>query len=138
MTGCNNVEMINFKNLTLTNKPNYYLACPENYCNVSPNEFTTQYPVNVEKLQLAWQQMLDKQPQINVVKSIPSEHKYQYVQYSRIFRFPDYIDVQFIPIAHNMSTLAIYSRSRFGYYDFRVNEKRVKNWLSILANYLVP
>ena len=53
---------------------------------------------------------------------------------SAVFGFPDYIDIRMIEIDANTSTLAIYSRSKFGYYDFGVNERRVE---ALLRN-LVP
>jgi uncharacterized protein (DUF1499 family) len=43
--------------------------------------------------------------------------------------------VQFIPITETSSTLAVYSRARYGYYDFHVNENRVKKWLAALTDY---
>lgn len=137
LSGCNNdMEMVNFKNLNLPDKRNYYLACPENYCNVPPNVELHHYKVGVDELVSGWERMVSQQPRVHLVKHLPKEYHYQYVQYSRVFRFPDYIDVQFIPLKKHESALAVYSRARYGYYDFHVNEKRVKLWLKLLPDYL--
>lgn len=135
LIGYNNVQMVDFKNLSLPNKPNHFLVCPADYCNVKANETITPYPVSVTELQSAWQQLVAAQPKTELVNSLPLKNQYQYVQRSKFFGFPDYIDVQFIPLTDNSSTLAIYSRARFGYSDFHVNQQRVKNWLTLLPNY---
>ncbi len=52
---------------------------------------------------------------------------------SAFFGFPDLIDVETIETGEAKSTLAIYSRSKYGYYDFGVNKRRVETWLRELA-----
>jgi uncharacterized protein (DUF1499 family) len=55
-----------------------------------------------------------------------------YVQRSRWMRFPDYISVRVMPAGAGGSTLAIYSRARFGRSDLGVNRARVEKWLADL------
>ena len=130
---CGTQPMINFKNLTLPNTPNYYLACPATYCNVKPQGTIKTYKMGVNQLISAWNQMIHEQPRVRLVQSEPQTYQYQYVQRSLVFRFPDDIDVQFIPLTEDESTLAIYSRARYGHYDFHVNEKRVEHWLESIT-----
>jgi len=52
-----------------------------------------------------------------------------YVARTRLIGFPDYVSVRFIPLSPDQSTLAIFSRSRFGYGDGGVNRQRVESWL---------
>ena len=57
------------------------------------------------------------------------------VQRTALLRFPDYIDVAIQPAPGGNgdgSTIAIYSRSRFGYSDLGVNRKRVEDWMAAL------
>lgn len=55
------------------------------------------------------------------------------VQRSALFGFPDYVSVRFLPVAEgDGSTVAMFSRSRFGQSDLGVNEKRVNRWLEEL------
>ena len=56
-----------------------------------------------------------------------------YVQRSLVFRFPDTIWIQVLPLDANRSTLAIYSRSAYGRYDFGVNRSRVQAWLAAIV-----
>jgi uncharacterized protein (DUF1499 family) len=48
-------------------------------------------------------------------------------------RYPDLITVQFRPLDSTRSTLAIYSRSVYGYSDRGVNQRRVRQWLDRLS-----
>jgi uncharacterized protein (DUF1499 family) len=57
-----------------------------------------------------------------------------YVQRSRVFGFPDFISVRFLP-AEGGATLAIWSRARYGRSDLGVNGKRVAAWLEALARF---
>lgn len=132
------MDMIDFKHLTLPQKPNYYLVCPRNYCNVPAQAIAPTYALSLEQLQQHWQQMLAKQPRTHMTQQLKTQHHYQYVQYSLIFHFPDYIDVQFIPITPHQTTLAIFSRAKYGYSDFKVNEKRIKQWLQQIHQVITP
>lgn len=129
------MPLINFHDIHLTGKPNYYLVCPENYCNVTPSKLSPIYSVSVSELKSAWEKMLAQQPRVTQTLSDPQANQYQYVQRSFLFRFPDDIDVQFISLSSHTSTLAIYSRARYGKYDFGVNQKRINHWLSQLSLY---
>lgn len=122
-----------FKKLVRPDKPNTYLVCPKDYCSAPVDEIAKTYPMSAQALDKTWQAMIAKQPRTKLMASDPQKLAYQYVQYSRFFHFPDHINVIFIPLTEHTSTLAIYSRSVYGHYDFHVNEKRVKSWLSQLA-----
>ncbi len=58
--------------------------------------------------------------------------KFEVIQRSRVFRFPDIVTVEVLPLDDARSTLAIYSRSRYGRRDFGVNRDRVEAWLARL------
>ena len=60
-------------------------------------------------------------------------YKFSCIQSTRVFRFPDIIDFEFLTISIDYSSVAIYSRSRYGYYDFNVNKKRVMLWLDEIS-----
>ena len=53
---------------------------------------------------------------------------------SRLFGFPDYVSIRFREPETGVSTLSVFSRSRFGIYDFGKNKKRVNNWLQQLKS----
>lgn len=123
------VGRINFKTLVPPDKPNYYLVCPKDFCQAKAQETSAVYPLSLDALRNQWQAMIAKQPRTKVTYTSEDGLHWQYVQRSLIFRFPDYINVQFISIDDKHSTLAVFSRSKYGYSDMGVNKKRVKNWL---------
>ncbi|WP_339644204.1 DUF1499 domain-containing protein [Jannaschia helgolandensis] len=61
----------------------------------------------------------------------PDEGLITYVQRSRVIGFPDAISVSARPDGMD-SRLSIWSRSRYGQYDFGVNRARVERWLAAL------
>lgn len=130
--GCGQMPAADLQNLTLPSTKNYYLICPKGFCNVQPNEYSPIYNVSAANLFEAWNLMLSKQLYVNITGTIPARAQYEYVQKSPFFGFPDYISVQFIAITDTTSTLAIYSRSRYGFYDFDVNKKRLRKWIAQL------
>lgn len=125
-------QPVDFKTLQLPTSPNYYLICPTNYCMATSDEVSPIFQRPIVQVELAWQQVISKQPRTSVLSSDPVAHKYFYVQRSFIFRFPDYITVQFIALSDTTTTMAIYSHAKYGYSDFGVNKKRVKSWVSEL------
>jgi uncharacterized protein (DUF1499 family) len=46
--------------------------------------------------------------------------------------------VEFVPLGPDRSSLALYSRSRYGEYDFAKNRKRVERWLFLLEKVARP
>jgi len=53
-----------------------------------------------------------------------------YIQRSTLFGFPDYVSVKFIDLPDGGSTIAIFSRARYGKSDLDVNQKRVARWVA--------
>lgn len=128
---------VNFTDLTRPSSPNYYLACPKgDYCNLTPDQVVPIYPISIETLKAKFMAMLAQQPRITELSYHAQENQYQWIQRSLIFRFPDYITVQFYAVDADHSTLAIVSHSKYGYSDFGVNQKRVETWLAELSSSL--
>jgi uncharacterized protein (DUF1499 family) len=55
-----------------------------------------------------------------------------YVCRSKVFGFPDYVSISFKTVDVKRSSISIFSRSRFGRYDFGKNKQRVQKWLTEL------
>ncbi len=120
--------LVDFQHLEVSSKPHYCVVsrdCRGERCIQSPtfNEPATQ-------LKQRWQVMLQKQPRVKLLKQDETKQQYQYVQRSKWFRFPDLIDVKFVSLDNNQSTLYAYSRSIYGHSDLGVNCKRMKHWLA--------
>ena len=62
----------------------------------------------------------------------PNRRRMVLVQHSAVLGFPDVITVEFVPVGPDRSSVALYSRARYGKLDFGVNRKRVERWISRL------
>jgi uncharacterized protein (DUF1499 family) len=103
-----------------------FLACPPGYCGVADMESPI-FPMPWDQLREYWKEIAEIAG-ITVVSEF--EHRRAvYIQHSPIFRFPDIVTVEFVALGPERSSVAVYSRSRYGGYDFAANRKRVKRWL---------
>lgn len=132
MQGCKKISSPDIHTLKPPKTSNYYLVCPSNYCQAVPNAISPVYPVSAEELFYIWNQMISRQSNVNYIYSIPELGQYQLVQRSFILGLPDDITVQFLALPDNKSTLAIFSQSRYGVYDFGMNKRRIISWLQQL------
>lgn len=121
-----------FHHLSRPTSPNYYLACPHNYCNIKPDVVSPTYMLPVQKLEQLWLLSIKNEPRFTLRDQKDSQ--YEYVQRSLVFRFPDNVSVRFVSLSQDMSSLAILSRSQYGYYDFAVNKRRVTRLLKQLTS----
>jgi uncharacterized protein (DUF1499 family) len=123
---------IDFRTLQRHARPNQYLVCPPHVCATTPDVVSPTYPVAATVLRDAWLDMISKQPRVERRAVSEDELQYDFVQRSPLLRFPDTITVRFIPLSPTTSTLAMYSRSHYGYSDFGVNRRRIETWLASL------
>lgn len=68
------------------------------------------------------------EPRVTRLAGSVAEGQVTYIQRSKLWGFPDYITALAIP-ADGGSTLAVWSRLRFGRSDMGVNRARVENWV---------
>ena len=84
-----------------------------------------------DQLREYWKEMIVETAAILVVSEF--EHRRAvYIPRSPIFGFPDIVTVEFVALGPERSRVAVYSRSRYGGYDFAKNRKRVERWLFVL------
>lgn len=122
--------MIDFQDFTLPASPNSYYVAPEDFSAVTPQEISPIYNVDVDTLSIAWHAVIKRQPRITELEQ--KAFQFSYIQRTKWLNFPDYIDVKLIPSSSTQSTIAIFSRSKYGYYDFGTNQQRVQSWLAQL------
>jgi uncharacterized protein (DUF1499 family) len=91
------------------------------------------FDVQVEVLQEAWARMIADEPRVRLLQRDDAARTLEYEVRSRFLRFPDRVSVRFVPLGAARSTIALFSRSVYGYYDFGVNEKRVRRWVRRLG-----
>jgi uncharacterized protein (DUF1499 family) len=125
---------IDFAALVTPKTPNWYLAAPKGLCRLAqPQAEAPVFPVPPEKL---WEKLLAaiaREPRITYHEQDRAGLYLDFTQTSLLFRFPDRVTVQLIPAGAERTTLAIYSRSKFGRSDLGVNAKRVNRLLAALA-----
>jgi hypothetical protein len=126
------VPVIDFATLQRDSVPNQYLLCPKGMCQAETDGEAPVFDVPIEQLQVAWDEMLAEQPRLEVLRRDVTNIQIDYVQRTRLLRFPDLVTVRFVPIDDAHSTLAIYSRSVWGKGDMGVNRTRVEEWLARL------
>ena len=125
---------MDFQTLVLTSwKRNQYLVSPNNYCSARAHMASPTFDLSVEELRERWMTMIASQPRVETRKADDAAMQYEFIQRTKLMRFPDIITVRFIPLEQRRSTLAVYSRSRYGRRDFGVNKDRVLAWLEALA-----
>ena len=117
---------------------NAFLACPPGYCALTDATPVPVFNIPADRLEMYWNEIVDLEPRLTPVETEPRHHGFVYIQRSALFRFPDVITVELVALAPNRSSLAIYSRSRYGRSDFGVNRRRVLRWLSRLQRMVGP
>ncbi|MDJ0947746.1 MAG: DUF1499 domain-containing protein [Alphaproteobacteria bacterium] len=123
---------LSLENLQRREAPNDYLVCPPGHClNSKPDRPSPIFDVSAAELRRRLDALVSSRPRSSIV--FADEMHMVVEERSAFFGFPDLIDVETIETGEAKSTLAIYSRSKYGYYDFGVNKRRVETWLRELA-----
>lgn len=126
-------QTVSFASLSPPDRPNWYLVCPDGVCGTTPQATSPVFAEPVASLRERWRRMAAAQPRTERLAGEEDGLQDDYVQRSKIVGWPDTVTVRFIALDDASSTLAIYSRSHYGYSDMGVNQKRVEAWLAALA-----
>jgi uncharacterized protein (DUF1499 family) len=122
-----------FATLKRPESPNHWMVAPAGFPG-RPDAVAPEFPVPVTSLRNAFRTMLRQVPGADIVAE--TEDGLHVVSTTRLFRFRDDVRVQFIGIDAQRSTLALYSASRAGYWDFGTNRRRIGDWLARTAQVL--
>jgi uncharacterized protein (DUF1499 family) len=126
---------VEFETFSRGAKPNTALACPAGYCTNAKADFVPPvYSLPEEKLrELITARVLAEPDVIPVYRHAAPGQPTQdrYVQRTPLMRFPDTINIRFIPLTETSSTLAIFSRSQIGESDLGVNLARIRRWIDV-------
>jgi len=115
---------------------NASLACPTGYCRASAAIISPVFAVPVTRLYEAWRQVIAEEPRVTVLAADGNTHRVVALQRSALFQFPDIVIAEFVPLAPDRSSLAVYSRARYGQSDFGVNRGRIDRWLRQLETFV--
>lgn len=124
---------VDFATIDTTGRENAYLVCPPDLCGQDPDRASPVFPFPPTDLRNIWFSMIGAEPRTDWVASNEDIQQYDFVQRTRLMRFPDTITVRFLPLNGGRSTLAIFSRSHYGQKDFGVNKERIDGWLAVLG-----
>lgn len=116
--------------------PNSYRVAPAGTDVERVDEESHIYAESAEVIAEALDTYILRQPQTVRVAGYPQEQYLTYAQRTKTLKLPDYISIKVIPLGENRSTIAIYSRSRYGYGDLGVNKARVTQWLESLSSFI--
>ena len=134
LSGTDDMGPVDFATLRRRSSPNDALVCPPGHCpHARPDREPKTYDMTAAELSARLMRIVLAEPATGVLHCAPPcEGFLRFVQYSRIMRFPDTIDVEILPVGDDKSTLAIYSRSLVGHGDLGVNRARIERWLAAL------
>lgn len=118
--------------------PAAFLTCPSGYCAAAEAVTSPVFDIPWARLNDYWTEVVSGEKRMILVRTDPDVRRFVYIQHSPTFRFPDIITVEFVSLSPARSSLAIYSRSRYGECDFGKNRKRVKKWLALLQRIAQP
>lgn len=116
-----------------TGWPNDALIGPPDGSRSTPDVSVPNFPVPRDVLEATWLEIVQEAPRTERLAHDPARHLYLFRQRSAVFGFADLISVRFFAAEGDHATLAAYSRSATGYYDFGVNRRRLQRWLKELT-----
>jgi uncharacterized protein (DUF1499 family) len=127
---------VDFKTLRRRTSPNDALVCAAGHCpNATSDREAPTYGVPPQELLARLSKVALDEPRTHALDcGADCDFIARFVQYSRIMRYPDTIDVAVFPMGEGQSSFAIYSRSLVGHGDFGVNRARVERWLTALEH----
>ena len=127
-------DFCDFARLRMRWRPNRYLMLPPGFeAPAKAHETSPVFAGPPNALFRRLKAIIDEEPRIQWLAEDRAGCRLELIQRSRIFRFPDRISVAAMPGAgNNGSAPALYSRARFGIWDFGVNRARVRRWVRAL------
>jgi uncharacterized protein (DUF1499 family) len=124
--------LVDFQTLERSGKPNDALAVPADWTRPDAELRAPSFDVPSDRLRAAVERVALSEPRTELTRRDEAAGQLEFVQRSKIFRFPDTITVAIYASGSDGSTLALYSRARVGYSDMGVNRARLQRWLDRL------
>lgn len=105
---------------------NEYIVAPNGFSSARTDDQPPKFPVSADKLGETITKVVAKQPRVTTVARDDATMRQEFVFRSLIFRFPDVVTFQAIPLGKDQSTFAVHSYSIYGGSDLGVNGNRVR------------
>lgn len=113
--------------------PNDALACPSGICRAKSDFESPLFSIGKDDMLDRAQAIIAAEPRTELVGKESALEQLIYVQRSAVFGFPDTIWIQLVDVDASTSVI-VYSRSNYGYWDFGVNRERARDWLEKLES----
>lgn len=118
--------MLDLRTLTRPTSPNHYLIGPRGFTGPAPDESAPEFDLTAARLYELARRLALSQPRTKLLEDAPESLSFEIRQRTKLWRFPDDITVEAVPLGEGRAALALYSRSRCGYSDFDVNRRRAR------------
>lgn len=112
--------------------PNSYRIGPEHGAHgaaVAPDAIAPEFEVSADRLADVFDAVATADERVELVGGSVVDGHVTYVQRSKTMHYPDYISVRFVDLGGDRSTVAAWSRARYGYSDLGVNQQRIDRWM---------
>ena len=126
--------MLDLRSLIRPATRNHYLVAPAGYGAAEADEQSPSYALSADQLFARLKRVMLSRPRTKLIEEEPSCRAIEVRERSRFLRFADDITVEVIAEGDASSTIAIYSRSRFGRSDLGANRRRVWQLLQSLGH----
>jgi uncharacterized protein (DUF1499 family) len=120
---------VDFRTLVRRTRPNDALICPRDHCpNAVPEREPPAWPVAARQIRTTVSAVAGAEPGTTLLEDRGAALRF--LVRSRLFRFPDTVNVEIISRPGGETTVALYSRSLIGRTDFGANRRRLERWLT--------
>ena len=123
--------MTDFSRLRLRANRTQYLIAPPGHTVDAPHRRAPIFAVPVHKLASNFRLHALEQPGVTLKEVSIDGRKLELAHRYGLLRITTWISAQFLPLDENRSTLAVYSRTRYG--NRTANRQRIDSWLSALG-----
>jgi uncharacterized protein (DUF1499 family) len=125
--------VLDLRTLVRPKSPNHYLVAPAGYGGAAADTEAPRFALAPAELAEVVRRVALGERRTALVGEARERLAIEVVQRTPVLRFPDSITIEVLPSEDGGATLALYSRSRYGYGDFGVNRRRVERWLGLIA-----
>lgn len=127
-------QLVKISMVTKTPMPNQYLVCPAGFCEEVTDQTSPVFNVSVDKLRQILASIETADTNFTKVNSDADELRQKYIWRSLIWRFPNLISVEIIPVENEQSTIAIYAQAQLGQSDLGANKAFVDELLRKISS----
>ena len=115
--------------------PNCFFLAPEGQLSHPPDAISPVFGASAYEMAQIFEEFALAQRATERVAGAPEDLHMTFVQRTPRLQAPDYVSVRFFDLDQGQSSLAIFSRSRFGHSDLGVNAARIEAWIGGLASF---